>query len=210
MMRLLFVVAMLIAAPSAAKAEVVRVIREPQVGVVSRATVGSSVLDVTAATIPIERGVILDRDVAFGPAKEWVLPKGSFLRAGQRPERLRACTIDGDRCLTDTDGDGSFDSAWQDLGDYSETLSSAVPFLVSNVERPSVSDQRQSLIFEGKDGNTLRLAYREFRDGVARSAFDHNLAFTISGVYPTTISFRDVRITVLGIDNSGIRYRIEP
>jgi hypothetical protein len=69
---------------------------------------------------------------------------------------------------------------------------------------------RQALIFAGLDGKTLRLSYREFTDDMARPAFTQDLTFTMSGKYPETISFRDSAITVLGIDNSGMRYRIEP
>jgi hypothetical protein len=55
----------------------------------------------------------------------------------------------------------------------------------------------------------LRLSYREFSNDLARPAFTEELSFPVSDAFPQTIVWRNTKITLLGLDNEGLRYRIE-
>jgi hypothetical protein len=70
---------------------------------------------------------------------------------------------------------------------------------------------RKELVYNGVDGQTLNIAYREYSgDGhthgrlLARPAFSQDLKYNIDG--PSIVTFRDVTIQVLAADSSGISF----
>lgn len=64
----------------------------------------------------------------------------------------------------------------------------------------------QRLIFTGSEGTTLKFAYREFLEGVARPAFSMDATYDIS--HDSTIRFKGLLLEVLAFDNRGITYKL--
>lgn len=67
---------------------------------------------------------------------------------------------------------------------------------------------KMELLYQGISDDTLRLAYREFSENLARPAFHQDLTYTLSPDGPTEIRFRTLVLEVTSADNSGIRYRV--
>ncbi len=73
------------------------------------------------------------------------------------------------------------------------------------VERPDAF--RFELLYQGASNKTLRLAYREFKNDLARPAFFQDVSYDID-TFPMQVSFRSVRIEVLEAGNNGMKYRV--
>jgi hypothetical protein len=195
----------------------------PEPGVETTATVGSTVLEkfnIVAISTPRLRD---DLEVKLGIQGRIVVPSGSAFRV-EKANPLKACTmaedtyIDnfvgprGSACLFDTDMDGTFDKAAAEATMFtSKKLKPPVPYDVVDTPVSAGSDfLRQRLVYLGAAGGTLRLSYREFSHDMARPAFTEELSFPLEPTFPQTVTWRDTRITLLGIGSDGLRYRVEP
>ncbi|RDK04825.1 hypothetical protein DLM46_00970 [Paraburkholderia lacunae] len=65
---------------------------------------------------------------------------------------------------------------------------------------------RQELVYGGRSGNTIDVAYREFRGGYATPAFYQSLKYDLSA--STRIRFQKFTIDVVRADNENIVYKI--
>lgn len=115
-------------------------------------------------------------------------------------------------CFVDDQKDGTFDRfefSGQGLqGGYK--LKSRIAYKRVEATTEALDDGfKQSLIYLGSAGGVLRLNYREFKGDLARPAFTEELTYSSPTRFPDVIAFRDIRITVLGLDNAGIHYRVD-
>lgn len=67
-------------------------------------------------------------------------------------------------------------------------------------------DFQQTLLYNGKIGNRITLAYREFKDNMARPAFNNTVEYDLSE--STTVGYKGARIDVIKATNTEITYRI--
>ena len=113
--------------------------------------------------------------------------------------------------MQDKDGDGRIDQvSAENVLFTSKKLKEPVAFTMVDAPASAGADYfRQVLTFSGGAGGVLRISYREFSHDVARPAFTEELSFPLEAAYPQTITWRDTRITLLGLDGSGLRYRVE-
>jgi hypothetical protein len=65
---------------------------------------------------------------------------------------------------------------------------------------------RESLIYTGRSGNTLRVSYREYRKDLARPAFFQDLTYDLG--QSDIIVFRRYRVRVLEATNQFIRFEV--
>lgn len=65
---------------------------------------------------------------------------------------------------------------------------------------------RKELLYSGRTGNTIEIAYREFRGGFAAPAFSQNLKYDLSE--SRTIQFQKFSIEVINADNQRITYKV--
>lgn len=72
--------------------------------------------------------------------------------------------------------------------------------------RPALSsnDFQQTLIYNGRVGNEIKVAYREFSGSMARQAFANEVQYDLSS--SNEISYRGARIRVIEANNQRIRY----
>jgi len=62
-------------------------------------------------------------------------------------------------------------------------------------------------MYEGVSNKSLRLAYREYINDLARPAFFQSVNYDIASL-PETIAFRSVRVEVISANNEAIEYRV--
>lgn len=116
----------------------------------------------------------------------------------------------GAPCVKDTDGDGRFDRAY---------TVNTVGMIVSgdNIEPAAYREGNQNiqdgfkyeLLYQGVQDNTVRIAYREYTENLARPAFSQDLVYTLEQDSPTQIRFRDVSMTIYEANNNAIIYSVE-
>jgi len=196
--------------------------QRPEPGVEATVTVGTPMLEkfnMVVVTAPRLRD---DLRVPLGIQGQIVVPSGAAFRV-VRAKPLKACTVAEDTyvdhlvgprgaaCLQDADGDGAFDKASAD-GVMFTTKKIEPPAPYDLVDTPTAAGSdyfRQTLVYLGAAQGVLRLSYREFSHDMARPAFTEELSFPLEATYPQTIAWRETRITLLGVTNAGLRYRVE-
>lgn len=197
------------AAPSGKR----QMILTPEVGAEASATAGSTVFERTrGARYPAVR---LNETTTF----RWGLYPTSTMQQGQllaidtdNGKKLVACEQPNEDvyCLIDRNLDGAFESVNSWTGFVVYKLPAPVPYTrdFELIVADQVDAFRQTLIYLGTSGQTLRLSYREFVNDLARPAFTEEVTFNLSGTFPETVAYKDLVIDVLGVDNAGLRYVI--
>ncbi len=116
---------------------------------------------------------------------------------------------DGAPCLKDTTGDGYFDRGYT-MNAFGMIVNGRK---IDNVHY-RVADQniqdgfKYELLYQGLDGDVVRIAYREYTDNLARPAFSQDLSYTIDGSF-TDIRFKDVALTIHEANNNEITYVVK-
>lgn len=110
----------------------------------------------------------------------------------------------GPACLRDTDGDGAFDRLAG--GNIFPTDMPPLPYRLESIG--AGAGFRKELLYQGVQGDTVRLSYREYANDMARPAFQQDLTYNIEAPGPTKVTFKGVRLEIAGADNNGIRYKI--
>jgi len=65
---------------------------------------------------------------------------------------------------------------------------------------------RKELIYSGKSGSVIEIAYREFRGGLAAPAFYQNVKYDLAE--SKSISFQKYKMEVLDATNQTISYKV--
>lgn len=169
-------------------------------------------------------GVIIQSAVRenWGSAEVVDLPAGASLII-IRERRLKACrarnvtrlggySVGGwDDCLIDTNDDGRFDRVAFNEVAGARNIVPPLPYRRANVPVEGVGSAsfRRTLTFLGRSGSDIRLSYREFSNDMARPAFTEDLTLPLPASFPETMTVKGLRLTVLGLDGSGLRYRLD-
>ena len=107
-------------------------------------------------------------------------------------------------CFYDSDGDGSLDKGYgQGVGDFKLNPQLPMPQWVQSAE---TTGTKKELIYQGRDGNTLRLRYREFYRDIVRPSYDQTVEYNLDEA--TEITFRGLGITIVEADNQYLLYTI--
>ena len=118
----------------------------------------------------------------------------------------RLSSREGSPCLTDTNGDGSFDKAYT-LNTFGHLVSGRdIDSLRYRIRENTIQDGfKYELIYQGRQGDVVRIGYREYTDNLARPAYSQGLSYTLDESL-TDIRFRNVSITIHEANNSEITY----
>ncbi len=91
------------------------------------------------------------------------------------------------------------------------TMSKDLPNPVRYARSEEVTPRRDSfkyeLLYQGVSGKSIRLSYREYLNDLARPAFFQDVSYDLSD-FPTTVTFRAVRLEIFSAGNNGIAYRV--
>ena len=82
-------------------------------------------------------------------------------------------------CFKDRDGDGAFDRGRLASAFFGSDLNAPIKFS-KKTATPTGAAFRKELLYQGTDGNTLQVTYREFNSDLTRPAFTQNLSFPMS------------------------------
>ena len=105
-------------------------------------------------------------------------------------------------CVVDEDRDEIFES-WAS-STVGGKLKNPVPYQFQTAD--SVRGKKKELIYQGKQGDTLRFRYREYINDIVRPAFDQTVEYNLDT--DKIVTFRGMKILVDYADNQEIAYRI--
>ena len=148
------------------------------------------------------------------PATELI---GGFEGGGFDPGAI-ACTIAktdehdgkmGQSCFIDRGKDGTFDEVMNHslMSAAWTKLPAPIPYRLYAGAITNVNSSYE-LVYLGMSGTTLRLAYREYRDELARPAFTTELTYSLEAGKPNTIAYKGLKIDVDKSGNAGITFRV--
>jgi|SRR5690554_3075236 len=114
--------------------------------------------------------------------------------------------MQGMPCLKDSSGDGRFDTAYV-MNAFGMVVSpSKIDPVNYDVRDQNIQDGfKYELVYQGVSDNTMRVAYREYTDNLARPAFHQDLSYNMDEG-DTSIRFRNVSMTVESADNNEVTY----
>lgn len=106
--------------------------------------------------------------------------------------------------LIDSDSDGSFDKYWYPgmSGGKIKT-----PIFVDWEQSNRSSGYRRELIYQGRDGDNLKLFYREYNDDFRRPAYDQEVQYDLGE--SDYIQFKGLTLLVEEANNEYLIYTIE-
>jgi len=120
------------------------------------------------------------------------------------PGMMTPAAAIGMHCLYDSDNDGLFDAAYA-LG-YKGKIDNPIN-MPAWVTSAATTGTKKELIYQGVEGNTLRLRYREFFRDIVRPSYDQTVEYNLDET--TEISFRGLGITIVEADNQYLLYTID-
>lgn len=181
----------------------------PSLGMETSATAGSVMFERSA--MPVLAAVEIAAATSF--RFNGNVPAGSILAISQDDKHMTACQREYEYepiCLTDKNLDGAFESVNTWAGLFPSKLNPPIAYTRGKTLPATDAGKafKQTLIYLGMSGPTLRLSYREFVNDMARPAFTEEVTFNLSGKYPETVAYKDIVIDVLGAGNSGLSYVI--
>jgi len=193
-----------------------RVGEHPTAGVSGVARVGEVVYenyDYTVSTSPtLEEG--FSRSYLLG--RIYIPPGAALLPRPKRDGSLQYCTAEPSysgggsdiTCFSGPPGGGYFTHVRVPSLKYGSwtTMKQRLPYAIQ--ERILGEGFKMELVYQGVADNVLRMAYREYKENLARPAFHQDLTYTLEEEGPTEVSFRSLRIEVTEADNSGLKYRV--
>lgn len=114
-------------------------------------------------------------------------------------------------CLIDENDDGAFDKVTAKKLGSDKRLDPPVPYIIKPVplQGKGAWAERRQLTYLGVDGSTLRLAYREFTNNYTAPDFTDEFTLPLPASYPATFVIKGRRLTVLEIDQTAMRYRVD-
>ena len=110
-------------------------------------------------------------------------------------------------CLLDNNNDNSFDSFKFANGEEGSLLkrgNSPIPYSYRTSDE--VDGIKKEIIYQGREGDTLRFRYREYIKDIVRPAYDQTVEYNLSE--DNIVTFRGMRILVEEATNQDIVYRI--
>lgn len=114
--------------------------------------------------------------------------------------------IQGMPCFKDSNNDGKFDTAYT-MNAFGMVVSPVgIDDVAYDAKNQNIQDGfKYELVYQGVSDNTMRVAYREYTDNLARPAFHQDISYNLKeGV--TTVRFRNVSMEIEKADNNEVTY----
>lgn len=109
--------------------------------------------------------------------------------------------------LFDYNSDGSFDEVFHSGLEGNSWDEIDTPLLVDWTASNGSRGYRRELIYQGRDGDNLKLFYREFNDDFRRSAYDQVVQYDLSK--SSSVQFKGLTIEIEEANNEYLIYTIE-
>lgn len=170
----------------------------PAVGVVATKSVGDELIG--QAYGQIGQKLDLLKDEIIGTTR---LPKGHYYAHSENKTKIR---------FVKNDNNANFDF-YINKQDQKICITgndcTQVEYLMSQAVNPYSIIKgtfQRTLIYNGKIGNRVTFGYREFADGIARSAFSNTVEYDLSE--STLVGYKGARIDIIKASNTELTYKV--
>ncbi len=160
-------------------------------------------------------GAHFTQTVLFGEVK---MPQGTLLESVDEADHPTYCssekvyyawgkkTATDIACFADENADGGFERVQVPSVKFGTWTPTEGPtYSIQSINRKK--NARQALFYQGRSGDTLKLAYREM-DERGEPLASQTAEYTLSASGHTEIGFKKARLLIESADNSGIRYQV--
>jgi hypothetical protein len=167
-------------------------------------------------------GAIADGDLPFTFGKQqYVIKSGTPMTRVATKAALKVCVSpeEADRgCALDDDGDGMFDRvAANDLVKATPLTTKVAYQRIDDLRVPLIDksiysdpkNYRYSLLYQGSDGKTIKISYREFVNDLARDPFSEELTIPLGASLPSQIAAKGFVFTIREISGLGLTFTID-
>jgi len=87
-------------------------------------------------------------------------------------------------------------------------LSEKIKYTISPTVKFKEDSFKYEALYQGKNGNKIKISYREFKDNMARPAFTQDIEYELEKDGTTMIGFKGLRIEILKATNMDITYKV--
>lgn len=192
-------------------------ISEPPLNTESTVFIGDSLIRQGEDTLGF--AVIIPRDISDGKVK-----KGTYFVTGRKStsdidsgEKGYIYRFDSEK-IQKYSRLGIVYDTWLEYNSLKNSLklnNGCAPWGVVDIEDFKISHEarmssessfQMSLIYLGKNGNTLKFGYREFYNNLARPAFSNEISYDLNE--SNIIGYKKAKIQVISATNTSITYKI--
>lgn len=167
----------------------------PEIGSVATKGVGESML--MQGTGQLVYDLVIPQDEVIGA---FTLRKGQYPFEAENSNRIKFKREKQDVYFLKADNTICVD------GDKKEQCSAIQYSLLTQLSKKSANSFQQTLLYNGKIGSRITIAYREFKDDMARAAFSNEVAYDLSE--SMILGYKGSRIEIIKATNTEITYKV--
>lgn len=114
--------------------------------------------------------------------------------------------MQGMPCFKDSNSDGNFDTAYT-MNAFGMVVNPVgIDNVAYNAQDQNIQDGfKYELVYQGVNDNTMRVAYREYTDNLARPAFHQDISYNLNEG-EASVRFRNVSMNILEANNNEVTY----
>lgn len=165
----------------------------PNIGAVSTKTVGEALIRLDTGVLVPE--LVVENAVVIGGHR---LPQGRYAWYGENRKGIWFSGNGQDFHMRRADGRLCVDAV--------DTCAEADYVLDKRLNDLYPDSFQQTLLYNGRIGNRITLAYREFSSNMARPAFSNNVDYDLSE--SMIVGYRGARLEIIEATNTEITYRV--
>jgi hypothetical protein len=167
----------------------------PEIGSVATKGVGENLL--MQGTGQLVQDLVVPQDEVIGA---FTLRKGIYPFEAENSKRIKFKREGQDVYFLKADNTICVD------GDKKEQCSAIQYSLITKLSKKSANSFQRTLLYNGKIGSRITLAYREFNDDMARAAFSNEVAYDLSE--SMILGYKGSRIEIIKATNTEITYKV--
>lgn len=164
------------------------------------------------------QGIVMSKDYVSGAV---IIGYGHYILKGKSSDYLifepidadissQGKSVEGRPCLALNTLTNELRFTYINVGAvYIGSLNPIIPadhFKLEPVSVKSKNDFQQTLIYMGKEGNTIKMSYREFSNDLARPAFTTDISYDLDESHD--IIYKNAQITIIAATSANITYKV--
>jgi hypothetical protein len=188
----------------------------PEIGAETTCNVGDSL--VSQGEEISGQGIVLSKDYVSGAV---IIGQGQYILKGKLPDYLifepidasvtcQGKTVEGRPCLALNTLTKELRFSYINAGSvYIGSLNPIISVDYFKIEPVSIklkNDFQQTLIYMGKEGNKIKISYREFSNDLARPAFTTDISYDLNESHD--IAYKNAQITIISATSANITYKV--
>lgn len=192
------------------------VLSVPDIGVETTCNVGDFL--VSQGEEISGQGIVMSKDYVSGAV---IIGYGHYVLKGKLPDYLifepidasitsQGKSVEGRPCLALNILTKELRFSYINAGAvYIGTLNPIIPtnyFKLEPISIKSKNNFQQTLIYMGKEGNIIKMSYREFSNGLARAAFTTDISYDLNESHD--IIYKNAQITIIAATSANITYKV--